>query len=79
MSSSHGAARDITDTLSSQRRGRTLFIGAVVLLVFAVVQTIQFAQFTRTSDEAKAQSLPLDVSEQRTSHDKQQRLMTSAD
>jgi len=51
----------ITDSLSSQRRGRTLFIGAVILLVVAVAQTIQFAQFTRTSDEAKAQSMPMDI------------------
>jgi len=56
-----GTARDITDALSSQRLGRALFIGAVVLLIFAVAQTIQFAQFTRTSDEAKAVSMPIDI------------------
>ena len=61
MPSSSAAARDISDALSSQHRGRAMFIGAVILLVFTVTQTIQFAQFTRTSDEAKAQAMPIDV------------------
>jgi len=55
------SSRAITGSLSSQRRGRALFVGAVILLIFAVTQTIQFAQFTRTSDEAKAQSMPIDI------------------